>query len=96
MAPEEGLVCAFQLEEEEENEEEFVCSDQAPEVKEEENDLTDPAIVRAIQNTQVLQQVGIERVVPNLDLDRLPLSTPHCLYFFVKTHFELTCFIPGP
>ncbi|XP_028622876.1 protein PAT1 homolog 2 isoform X2 [Grammomys surdaster] len=45
LAPGEGLVCAFQLEEEDkENEEEFVCSDQAPEVKEEGNDLGDPAI----------------------------------------------------
>lgn len=96
LAPEEGLVCAFQLEEKEkENEEEFVCSDRAPEVKEEGNDLGDPAIVSAIQNTQVPQQVGIERVGPNLDLNRLPLSTPHCLYFFVKSHFELTYFIPG-
>ncbi|XP_031227555.1 protein PAT1 homolog 2 [Mastomys coucha] len=60
LAPEEGLVCAFQLEEKEkENEEEFVCSDRAPEVKEEGNDLGDPAIVSAIQNTQVPQQRGL-------------------------------------
>lgn len=97
LAPEEGLVYAFQLEEEEkENEEEFVCSYQAPEVKEEGNDLGDPAIVSAIQNMQVSQQVGIERVAPNLHLSRLSLNTPPCLYFFVKTHFELKCFIPGP
>ncbi|GAB1286803.1 Protein PAT1 homolog 2 [Apodemus speciosus] len=57
LAPEEGLVCALQLEEEEkENKEEFVCSDQAPEVKEEGNDLGDPAILCAIQNIQVPQQ----------------------------------------
>ncbi|XP_076784403.1 protein PAT1 homolog 2-like [Arvicanthis niloticus] len=57
LAPEEGLVCAFQLEEgEKENEEEFVCSYQAPEVKEEGNDVGDPAIVSTIQNTQVSQQ----------------------------------------
>lgn len=60
LAPEEGLVCAFQLEEEKENEDECVCSDQAPEVKEEGCGLGDPAIVSAFQNTQVPQQVGIE------------------------------------
>lgn len=97
LDPEEGLVCAFQLEEgEKENEEEFVSSYQAPEVKEEGNDLGDPAIVSTIQNTQVSQQVGIERVAPNLHLNRLSLNTPPCLYFFVKTHFELKSFIPGP
>lgn len=60
----------MQLEEEEkENKEESVCSDQAPEVKEEGNDLGDPAIVRAIQNILVPQQVGLARAVPNPDLN---------------------------
>nr|BAB29742.1 unnamed protein product [Mus musculus] len=59
LAPEEGLVCAFQLEEEKENEDECVCSDQAPEVKEEGCGLGDPAIVSAFQNTQVPQQRGL-------------------------------------
>ncbi|XP_041534678.1 LOW QUALITY PROTEIN: protein PAT1 homolog 2 [Microtus oregoni] len=60
LAPEEGSVSAFHLEKvEEENEEEDVCSDQAPDVEEERNDLGDPAILSVIQNTQVPRQRGL-------------------------------------
>lgn len=51
---------------EEEDEEEDVCSDQAPDVEEERNDLGDPAILSVIQNTQVPRQVGLEREVLNV------------------------------
>ncbi|XP_052582371.1 LOW QUALITY PROTEIN: protein PAT1 homolog 2 [Peromyscus californicus insignis] len=58
LAPKEGS--AFHLEEvEEENEEEDVCSNQAPDVEEEGDDLGDPAILSAIQNIQVPQQRGL-------------------------------------
>uniref|UniRef100_A0A8C2LRD1 Protein associated with topoisomerase II homolog 2 (yeast) n=1 Tax=Cricetulus griseus TaxID=10029 RepID=A0A8C2LRD1_CRIGR len=67
LAPKEGSVSAFHLEdvEEKENEEEDVCSDPVPDVEEEGNDLGDPAILSAIQNTQVPRQVEIERTVLN-------------------------------
>ncbi|XP_060227482.1 protein PAT1 homolog 2 [Meriones unguiculatus] len=57
LAPKEGLVSPFQLEEgeEKENEEE----DEAPEVEEEEKNLGDPAILHAIQNAQVPWQRGL-------------------------------------
>ncbi|XP_076426591.1 protein PAT1 homolog 2 isoform X3 [Peromyscus maniculatus bairdii] len=58
LAPKEGS--AFHLEEvEEENEEEDVCSNQAPDVEEEGADLGDPAILSAIQNIQVPRQRGL-------------------------------------
>ncbi|KAL1786266.1 PAT1-like 2 [Sigmodon hispidus] len=60
LAAEKRSVSAFHLEKvEEESEEEDVCSNQAPNVEEEENDLGDPAILSAIQNTQVLRQRGL-------------------------------------
>ncbi|KAM7327452.1 hypothetical protein ACRRTK_013819 [Alexandromys fortis] len=60
LAPEEGSVSSFHLEKvEEEDEEEDVCSDQAPDVEEERNDLGDPAILSVIQNTQVPRQRGL-------------------------------------
>ncbi|XP_051039503.1 LOW QUALITY PROTEIN: protein PAT1 homolog 2 [Phodopus roborovskii] len=61
LAPEKGSVSAFHLEdvEERENEEEDVCSDQVQDVEEEGNDLGDPAILSAIQNTQVPRQRGL-------------------------------------
>ncbi|KAK7810182.1 hypothetical protein U0070_010346, partial [Myodes glareolus] len=59
LAPEEGSVSAFYLERVEEENEEDVCSDQAPDVEEERNDLGDPAILSVIQNTQVPRQRGL-------------------------------------
>ncbi|XP_051000474.1 protein PAT1 homolog 2 [Acomys russatus] len=55
VAPEGILVSAFHLQEgeREEYEEEDVCSDRAPEVGEEGNDLGDPAILSAIQNAHI-------------------------------------------
>ncbi|XP_040602105.1 protein PAT1 homolog 2 isoform X2 [Mesocricetus auratus] len=64
LAPEEGSVSAFHLEdvEEKENEEEDLCSDPAPDVEEEGNDLGDPAILSAIQKAQVPWQPVFPRV----------------------------------
>ncbi|XP_032758211.1 LOW QUALITY PROTEIN: protein PAT1 homolog 2 [Rattus rattus] len=87
LAPEEGLECAFRLEEEEkENEEKFVCSDWAPEVKEEGNDLWDPAIVSAIQNTQVPQQRGLHSS-PTVKASGALGMTPASLHFLCQSVF---------
>lgn len=62
MAPEEELVSASQLEEEEE--EENLGPDLAPDVEEgvdeEEEDFGDPAILSAVTNTQVPWQERLE------------------------------------
>ncbi|XP_034352418.1 protein PAT1 homolog 2 [Arvicanthis niloticus] len=87
LAPEEGLVCAFQLEEgEKENEEEFVCSYQAPEVKEEGNDVGDPAIVSTIQNTQVSQQRGLHSS-PRVKASGALRMSPTSLHFLGQSVF---------
>ncbi|CAH6787980.1 Patl2 [Phodopus roborovskii] len=83
LAPEKGSVSAFHLEdvEERENEEEDVCSDQVQDVEEEGNDLGDPAILSAIQNTQVPRQLGdsaLLRSTPKM-LPTFPrASSPAC------------------
>ncbi|XP_052037640.1 LOW QUALITY PROTEIN: protein PAT1 homolog 2 [Apodemus sylvaticus] len=87
LAPEEGLACALQLEEEEkENKEEFVCSAQAPEVKEEGNDLGDPAIVRAIQNIQLPQQRGLHSS-PRVKASGTLGMSPASLHFLWRSVF---------
>uniref|UniRef100_A0A8C6HKR6 SPG11, spatacsin vesicle trafficking associated n=1 Tax=Mus spicilegus TaxID=10103 RepID=A0A8C6HKR6_MUSSI len=86
LAPEEGLVCAFQLEEEKENEDECVCSDQAPEVKEEGCGLGDPAIVSAFQNTQVPQQRGLHSS-PRVKASGALGMSPASLHFMWQSVF---------
>ncbi|XP_021049129.1 protein PAT1 homolog 2 isoform X2 [Mus pahari] len=86
LAPKEDLVCAFQLEEEKENEDEFVCSDQAPEVKEKGGDLEDPAIVSAFQNTQVPQQRGLQSS-PRVKASGALGMSPASLHFMWQSVF---------
>nr|XP_042132037.1 protein PAT1 homolog 2 isoform X2 [Peromyscus maniculatus bairdii] len=85
LAPKEGS--AFHLEEvEEENEEEDVCSNQAPDVEEEGADLGDPAILSAIQNIQVPRQRGLHGS-PGAKAPGAPEMSPASLRFLWQPAF---------
>lgn len=85
------LVCASQLEEEEQNEEEReeeLDPDLAPDLEreeeeEEENDLGDPAVLSAVRNIQVPQQEDVGEGCPEL-------SASHRLWL----HISLLFFTP--